>query len=52
MLSAILEPGGVGSGGSKISNRDSVFKILCSADILLFKTLVNGFVLLKWHMSE
>ena len=29
MLSAILEPGGVGSGGSKISNRDSVFKILC-----------------------
>ena len=29
-----------------------MFKILCSADILLFKTLVNGFVLLKWHMSE
>ena len=30
----------------------SVFKILCSTDILLFKTLVNGFVLVKWHMSE
>ena len=43
----------VGWGGSrKFLFLLSVFKILCSTDILLFKTSVNGFVLLKWHMSE